>query len=274
MSTPVDASGSSSTPSNHNFSLLNICAKVILDGSNYNDWMRNIKMDLCFEDKEYVLEKPLDDIDEESATTEQIVAYKKHYNDATKVSCIMVATMTPELQRHYEDYWPYEMNKDLMEKYHKRARQEKYEVVKSLITSNMKDGESVSSHVQRMQRYVDRLVKLNVNFDEELAVDIVLNSLPSCYDQFILTYHMNNNETTLSQLHNLLRTAEVGMKGKSIPSTPAAPVLAIGQGKGKKRKESHFVNWKGKTHVKPGSEFTPVPVPKEATCFYCNEKGH
>ena len=72
-----------------------------------------------------------------------------------------------------------------------------------------------------MQRYVDRLVKLNVNFDEELAVDIVLNSLPSCYDQFILTYHMNNSETSLSQLHNLLRTAEAGMKGKSIPSTPA-----------------------------------------------------
>lgn len=141
MSTPVDASGSSSNPSNHNFSLLSICAKVILDGSNYNDWMRNIKMTLHFEDKDYVLEKPLDEIDEESATPKHIVAYKKHYNDATKVACIMVATMTHELSCHYEDYWPYEMNKDLMEKYHKRARQEKYEVVKSLITIKMKEGE-------------------------------------------------------------------------------------------------------------------------------------
>lgn len=126
-----------------------------------------------------------------------------------------------------------------------------------------------------MQRYVDRLVKLNVNFDEELAVDIVLNSLPSCYDQFIFTYHMNNNETTLSQLHNLLRTAEAGMKRKSISSTPATTlVLAIGQGKGKKRKGPPKVKWKGKTHVKPDSEFTLIPVPKEATCFYCSEKGH
>ncbi|KAL7604688.1 hypothetical protein Lser_V15G19941 [Lactuca serriola] len=140
------------------------------------------------------------------------------------------------------------MNKDLMEKYHKRSRQENYKVVKSLKARKIKDGELVSSHVQRMQRYVDRLVRLNVHFDEELDIDIVLNSLPSCYDQFILTYHLNNNETTLSQFHNLLRIAEAGMKGKSISSTPAsAPVLAIGQGNGKKRKGPPKQNCKGKS---------------------------
>ena len=53
-------------------------------------------------------------------------------------------------------------------------------------------------------------------------------------------------------------------------------MLAIGQGKGKGKKRSGppRANWKGKTNVKPGSESAPVPVPKEATCFYCNEKGH
>ena len=84
--------------------------------------MHNIKMNLHFEVKEYVLEKPLDETDEEKATLEEMVAYKKHYNDATKVACIMVDMTTQELKRHYKDYWPYEMNKDLMEKYHKRAR--------------------------------------------------------------------------------------------------------------------------------------------------------
>ena len=55
-----------------------------------------------------------------------------------------------------------------------------------------------------MQCYMERLVRLNVHFDEELAINIVLKSLPSCYDHFILTNHMNNSETTLDQLHNLL----------------------------------------------------------------------
>ena len=94
-----------------------------------------------------------------------------------------------------------------------------------------------------MQGYMDRLIKLNVNFDEELEIDIVLTSLPSCYDQFILIYQLNNNKTTLSQLHNLPRTTEAGMKGKGIASTPIdSPVLAIGQGKGKKRKGPPMLN--------------------------------
>ncbi|XP_023734538.1 uncharacterized protein LOC111882400 [Lactuca sativa] len=123
------------------------------------------------------------------------------------------------------------MNKDLMEKYRNRDRQEKYEVVKFLMACKMKDVEFLSNHVSRMQRYVDRLIKLNVNYDEELAIDIVLNSLPSSYDQFILTYHLNENETTLSQFHNLLQIVEARMKGKGVASTPiATPVVAIGQG--------------------------------------------
>ena len=76
------------------------------------------------------------------------------------------------------------MCQDLMEKYHQIVRQERYEIVTSLIPTKMKDGESITSHLQRMQRYVDRLLKLNVNFDEELAIDVILHSLPPCYDQF------------------------------------------------------------------------------------------
>ncbi|KAL7604569.1 hypothetical protein Lser_V15G14590 [Lactuca serriola] len=137
----------------------------------------------------------------------------------------------------------------------------------------MKDRESVSNHVLRMQRYVDRLIKLNVNFDEELAIDIVLNSLPTCYDRFILTYHLNNNnETTLSQLHNLLRKAEARMKGKGIASPTSVLVLAIGQGKEKKRKCPPKQNWKGKSQVgsssiepkgKSSSDASRVSGPKE-----------
>ena len=86
-----------------------------------------------------------------------------------------------------------------------------------------------------MQRFVDRLLKLNVDFPEELAIDIILHSLPSSYDQFRMTYHMNKEEVTLSKLQGLLKTAKTGLKGKSVVNTPtptpnSAPVLAIGKG--------------------------------------------
>ncbi|CAH1421238.1 unnamed protein product [Lactuca virosa] len=96
-----------------------------------------------------------------------------------------------------------------------------------------------------------------------------------------MTYHMNKEEVTLSKLQGLLKTAESGLKGKSVVTTPtptATPVLAIGQGKGKKRKTPS----KGtKEKSLEGSSFgtksvyvTPSAIPKDVDCFYCQNEGH
>ena len=129
---------------------------------------------------------------------------------------------------------------------------------------------------------MDRLQKLNVNFPEELAIDIILHSLPSYDDEFRMTYHMNKEEVTLSKLQGLLMTAESGLKGKSVVTTPtpiATPVLASRQGKGKKRK-TRSKGTKGKSldvsssSGSKGGSATPFAIPKDAECFYCQNKGH
>ncbi|GKD20686.1 hypothetical protein Tco_1222389 [Tanacetum coccineum] len=57
---------------------------------------------------------------------------------------------------------------------------------------------------------------------------------------------MNEKETSIMKLHSLLQTAEQGIKKIDVPSTPAAPVLAIGHN-AHKRKISHS-SWNGKPH--------------------------
>ncbi|CAH1436469.1 unnamed protein product [Lactuca virosa] len=280
MSSNNTASRSNPTGS---FSLMNLCRRVIFDGSNFMDWIRNIRMVTRYEYKEYVIDKEQKEIDESTATPQEIADFRTHERDATKVACIMMATMTAELQKSYEDYYPFEMHQDMMERYHQSARQERYEIISSMITTRMKDGESITSHMQKMQRYVDHLLKLNVNFPEELAIDIILHSLPSCYDQFRMTYHMNKVEVTLSKLQGLLKTAETGLKGKLVVTIPtptpnSTPVLAIGKGRGKKRK-SPSKGTKGKnldgscsSGTKKG--FVTPSDPKEAEYFYFHEKSH
>ena len=54
-------------------------------------------MDLRYVDKEYILYKEIKEIDEQTSTPEQIEEYRVHERDTTKVSCIMIATMTAEL---------------------------------------------------------------------------------------------------------------------------------------------------------------------------------
>ena len=101
---------------------MNLCGRVIFDGSNFNDWIENIIMVIRYEEKEYVLDKELKEIDVTTASPEQIVEHTNHERDATKVSCLMIATMTAELHKSYQDYYPYEMYHDLMERYHQSAR--------------------------------------------------------------------------------------------------------------------------------------------------------
>lgn len=121
-----------------------------------------------------------------------------------------------------------------------------------------------------------------MNFDKELAIHMVLNTLPSCHDQFFLTYHLNNTKTKLMQLHNWLQTAEVGMK-KSHPTIIAnAPVLAIHQGKGKKRKFITQPRWMWQSHIgessrglkgKANYDVPHVSDLKDSICFHCGKRG-
>ena len=100
-----------------------------------------------YEEKEYFLDKEFKEIDEFDATPHEIVDFRAHEKDATKVACIMLATMSVELQKSYKDFYPFEMHQDLMERYHQSARQERYEIISSMITTKMKDGEPITTHL-------------------------------------------------------------------------------------------------------------------------------
>ncbi|GKA89308.1 hypothetical protein Tco_0811120 [Tanacetum coccineum] len=92
-------------PSNYsNFTLLSVLGRERLTGPNYMDWMRNIKFTLRYENKEYVLDEKIPTINDNSSQ-EEIEAHQKHYDDANKVSCIMESSMSPEVQKTFENTW-------------------------------------------------------------------------------------------------------------------------------------------------------------------------
>ncbi|GJV45254.1 retrovirus-related pol polyprotein from transposon TNT 1-94 [Tanacetum coccineum] len=265
---------------NSSFSLLSVLGRERLTGPNYMDWMRNLRFTLRYENKEYVLDEQIPIIDNDS-TQEEIEAHQKHYDDANKVSCIMAASMSPELQKTFENTWAYEMNQQLKEMFQAKASKERLDVVKSLMACKPKPGASICAFVLEMKGYFDRLESLNMAFDAELSINMILSGLPADYNQFVLSYQMNGKETSIMELHSLLQTAEQGIKKSDVPSTSAAPVLNVGHN-AKKRKTSHS-NWKGKatqgksdrgSKRKVDSEIAPTGDPKEAVCFYCNTKGH
>ncbi|GJZ37824.1 retrotransposon protein, putative, ty1-copia subclass [Tanacetum coccineum] len=209
---------------NSNFSLLSVLGRERLIGPNYMEWMRNLKFTLRYENKEYVLDEQIPTINDDS-TQEETEAHQKHYDDANKVSCIMASSMRLELQKTFENTWAYVMNQQLKEMFQAKASKECLNVVKSLIACKPKHRASICAFVLEMKGYFDRLESLNIVFDAELFINIIISGLPSDYNQFVLLYQMNGKETSIMELHSLLQTVEQGIKKFDVPSTLVAPVL-------------------------------------------------
>ena len=254
------------------FSLRSVLEKEKLKGSNFLEWYRNLRIVLRQEKKDYVLETVLPEKLEPDAPKADRKAWDKLSSDAVDVSCLMLATMNSDLQKQYENVEsPYEMITSLKDMFQEQARTERYQTVKSLIECKLPKDGPVSAHVIKMMGYVDNLAKLDCPISQELATDIILQSLPPSYDQFIMNYNMNNLTRTLTELHGMLKTAEPNIK-KGAPNV----LLVQGTKAFKKRGKD-----KGKGKMNPivnrdssGPSSKPKPGPNDGKCHYCKEAGH
>ncbi|GJU77495.1 retrotransposon protein, putative, ty1-copia subclass [Tanacetum coccineum] len=159
----------------------------------------------------------------------------------------MASSMSPELQKTFENTWAYEMNQQLKEMFQAKASKERLDVVKSLMACKLKPEASICAFVLEMKGYFDRLESLNMMFDAELSINIILS----------------------------------GIKKIDVPSTSSASVLTVGHNA--KKINTFHSNWKGKaakgksdcgSNRKAESEIAPTNDPKEAVYLYCNTKGH
>ena len=251
---------------NSTMSLLSVLEKDKLTGTIFLDCFRNLRIVLKQERKLYVLDEPFPKEPADNAPRAEKNAYGKHHNDSIDVACLTLATISFELQKDLENMEAYDMIFNLKEMFQQQARQERYETTKALHSCKMAEGTSVSAHVLKMKGYIEHLDRLGFPLSQELATDLILNSLPDSYGQFVMNYNMNEMDKFISELHTMLKTAEQNIKSKP------GHVLMVQNGKGFKGKG------KGKGKGKSNSQPKPKPepkakAPKEGVCFFCNEPG-
>ena len=90
----------------------------------------------------------------------------------------MLATMNSELQKQHENMDAYDMVVHLKKLYQGQARQERFDSSKALFQCKMAEGSPVGAHVLKMIGYVENLERLGFPLSQELAIDLVLQSLP------------------------------------------------------------------------------------------------
>ena len=134
----------------------------------------------------------------------------------------------------------------------------------------MVEGSPIRAYVLKMIGYVEKLERLGFPFSQDLVIDLVLQSLPQSYGQFVINYNMNEIDKPLLELLSMLRIFEQNLQ-KTKPKTIIMVQKGKGKGKCKKKKDS-----KSKGKPKP-TNATLKPkggVVKEGKCFHCGDIKH
>ena len=161
-------------------------AKLKDDGSNYTDWVRNLRIILIAAQKNYVLEAPLGARPAADATDDVKNVWQSKADDYSIVQCAMLYGLESGLQRRFERHGAYEMFQELKLIFQANARIERYEVSNKFYSCKMEENSSVSEHILRMSRYNNPEMSMMTDlFDRNLIVPIEIPFDEDVYAKYI-----------------------------------------------------------------------------------------
>src|SRR3954469_24962794 len=241
------------------------------DGSNYSDWVRNLRIILIAAKKDYVLDAPLGDAPFPE-NQDVMNAHQSRTDDYSIVQCGMLYSLEPGLQKRFEKHGAYEMFEELKMVFQAHARVERNEVSDKFFSCKMEENSSVSEHILKMSGLHNRLTQLEVNLPDEAVIDRILQSLPPSYQSFVMNYNMQGMEKTIPELYSMLKSAEVEIKKEhQVLMVNKTTKFKKGKGKNNFKKDGKEVAAPGKSVARNKSKNGPKP---ETECFYCKGTGH
>ncbi|GJX57397.1 hypothetical protein Tco_0287294 [Tanacetum coccineum] len=95
----------------------------------------SINLVLRVEKKMHVIEQPLPPAPEPVAEPNVVDQWIALYDAHTEITCLMLGSMTPELHRLFELYYPFDMIQELRSMFEKQARVEKFDLIQSFHAS-------------------------------------------------------------------------------------------------------------------------------------------
>ncbi len=232
------------------------------------DWYRNLRIVLRQEHKEFVLEEPFPTDLPNNATAARRREHEKRCNEYLDISCLMPVTISPEFQRQYQTLDAHTIITRLCNMFEYQARAERFNTSKSLFACRLAEGNAVSPNVIKMIGYTESLEKLGFPLSKELAIDLILQSLPPSFKPFIMNFNMDR---TLAELHGMLKTAEESIKKNSNYVMVMHKCKPNNKKSGQKRKlnsDEITSTSNSKTKVQK------IGPAKDAKCFFCKETGH
>ena len=251
-----------------------------LDGKNYHDWFRNLKIVLDSEHKTYVLNGPPPEEVPDDSTEAEIETVRKWKEDDIQARCLMLANMTPQLQRQHESMQhASEIHQHLKDLFQVADRSLRYTVASELYGRKLREGGDVLEHGLKMIEGIERLEAFGEINKNQLYEDLILHSLPPSFNQFRVNFLLADKQHTHIELINLLKNAQETMSSSEKPvlvAQPSKPSLpkASKTTKGKKKKKTGAKTATKATGGVSKKGPSKSSQRKNKLCFHCNQPGH
>ncbi|WJZ98697.1 hypothetical protein VitviT2T_017207 [Vitis vinifera] len=220
-----------------------------------------------------IIDKPAITAPADTNDAEATKTYQKYLEECLSAKCIMLASMSPELQRQHEDMEPPAIIEHLKKMYGGQSRTARYQLSKALFRSSLAVNAQVGPHVLKMIDLIEQLEKLGCTLGKELSQDLILQSLPDSFSQFIVNFNMNKMSCDLHEMLNLLIDYE-----NQVSSEKNKGIVMVVSKTSKKKGKGKYIPKRKPLGTKGG-----VTKPKykkvktdhsDAECFFCKEKGH
>lgn len=129
-----------SSSNNNNNPLKLFLKDCVLDGTNFIEWELKLRIALRYEHKLYTIEEALPETPATNANRAIRDAFDKRIRETDEVACVMLATMTTELQKQFGHLSAFDIMSQLKEMFQQQPRQERFECVKALFGCRMQEG--------------------------------------------------------------------------------------------------------------------------------------
>ncbi|KAG6536160.1 hypothetical protein ZIOFF_001209 [Zingiber officinale] len=182
-----------------------------------------------------------------NANPDELAEFEKWSDHNLQARYYMMSSMSNEVQKQFEETMnSIDIHIHLQELYGTQTSSVRHVTVKELMTSHMQDEALVHKHGVKMIGLIEKLVNLDLVILHELSTDIILLSLPSSFDNFVVNFNINNLEATLEELVNMIVNYEATMKKEK-------SIFLVDSSSGSKKGPME----KGKKHSAPIKKIMP-----------------
>jgi hypothetical protein len=97
-----------------------------------------------------------------------------------------------------------------------QARAKRYNISKALFVCKLAEGNLGSPHVIKMMGYIETLTKLGCEIKDNLATDVILQSLSASFESFIMNFHMNGRRRPWLSCMGCLKQPRIALRRTQI----------------------------------------------------------